>query len=85
MLHIFHMYVSSVLFRCYICLQCLSSVFSCVFVSVSDTCFKCFICLLFYVASITSVCFNSTDVTRGINVKIEREREWSPRGRAAQV
>jgi hypothetical protein len=64
----------------------LSSVFSCVFVSVSGTYFKCFICLLFYVASIIFVCFkNRSDITRGINVKIEREREWSPRGRTAQV
>jgi hypothetical protein len=41
------------------CCNCFSSVFSCVFVSVSDACFKYFICLQTYVANVVSVCFKS--------------------------
>ena len=41
MLHMFHTYVASVLFGCYVCFAMVSSVFA----SVTDTCFKCFIYL----------------------------------------
>jgi hypothetical protein len=51
MLHMFHIYVASVLSGCCVCLRW--------FLSVSFACFKCFICLQTYVASIASECFKS--------------------------
>jgi hypothetical protein len=40
----FHTYVASVLFECFVCLQWFSNVLG-VFSSVSEVCFKCFIYL----------------------------------------
>jgi hypothetical protein len=39
-----------------------SSVFLCIFVSVSYACFKCSICLYMYVASVAYGCFKSRSV-----------------------
>jgi hypothetical protein len=73
MLHMFHIYVASVLSRCCICLQWFSSLFSRVFAGVSDICFKCFICLFFYIASIASKYVKSkSDVAHGTRVESER-------------
>jgi hypothetical protein len=49
LLHMFHIYVASVLSRCCICFARAFQVF---FASVLDVCFKCFICLQKYVANV---------------------------------
>jgi len=56
--HMFHVYVASVLSGCCVYLQWFQ-VFSCVFASVSYACFKCFICHHTYVASVVSKCFKN--------------------------
>jgi hypothetical protein len=59
MLHMFHTYDVSVLFRCCVCVATVFKCFLDVFTSVSETCFKCFIYLQSYVASILSGCSKS--------------------------
>jgi hypothetical protein len=55
MLHMFHIYVATVLSSAAYVLQW----FLGVFVSVLDVCFKCFICLQTYAASVASRSFKS--------------------------
>jgi hypothetical protein len=59
MLHMFHIYVASVLSRYCLCFTMVFKCFSCVLASVSDAYFKYFICLQTYVANVASACFKS--------------------------